>query len=120
MSRNEEALKVASRTVGDVAILSFAGDFDAASDPSSIEDVDALIAECKRVIFNFSGLTFVNSSALGYLLKTVRALRDRGGELVFSEPAKCFWNILEVYGVGQVFAVYPDDQAALQHFGQNG
>jgi len=50
----------------------------------------------------------------------VKTLRDEGGELVFSEPAKCFRNILDVYGLDKVFTVFTSDRAALEHFGETG
>lgn len=40
------------------------------------------------------------------------------GELVFSEPAKCFRTIVDVYGIDQVFLVFASDRAALKHFGE--
>lgn len=109
-------MNIEKQTVGDVTLLTFFGEFDAAADAAQLEEIDELIGDCTHVIFNFHGLTFVNSSALGYLLKTSKTLRDRGGELIFSEAAKPFRNIVEIYGVGPVFAMYANDQAALDHF----
>jgi anti-anti-sigma factor len=108
------------QTVGNVTVLALAGEFDAAADRSTLGEIDALIPNCKRLVFNFRELTFMNSSALGYLLKTLKALRDEGGDLVFSEAARSFHNIVEIYGLGHLFKVFPDDRAALAHFGETG
>jgi anti-sigma B factor antagonist len=113
-------MQVEKQTIGDVILLAFRGEFDAVREAAKLEEIDELIEGALRVIFNFGGLTFVNSSALGYLLKTAKAFRDRGGELVFSEPAKCFRNIVDIYGVDKVFRIFPDDRAALAHFGVTG
>jgi anti-anti-sigma factor len=113
-------VRIERKTAGNVTILAFAGEFDVVDMPATIEKIDGLIAGSNRLVFNFSELTFINSSALGYLLKTMRALRNQGGELVYSEAAKCFRNVVEVYGVVNVFKAFPDDRAALEHFGETG
>jgi len=120
MRRNGDAVNIESKTVGAVTILTFAGELDAANVPETIEKIDELIEGSLRLVFNCRDLTFINSSGLGYLLKTVKVLRDQNGELVFSEPAKCFRNIVDVYGVGQVFHLYASDRAAVEHFAEAG
>lgn len=109
-------MEIDKQTVGDVVLMTFAGEFDAAGHAEQLEELDELIEAASCVIFNFRDLTFINSSALGYLLKTSKVLRERGGELVISEPAECFQKILNVYDVDPVFRVFPDNGAALDHF----
>jgi stage II sporulation protein AA (anti-sigma F factor antagonist) len=109
-------VNIEKRTVGDIPILTFAGEFDAVSSPATLEEIDGLIGESTRVVFNFRGLTFINSSALGYLIKTAKALEDQGGELVYSEPTKPFRNIVETYGVADRVNLFPNDQTAVDYF----
>ena len=113
-------MRIDKEQVGEVTILSFVGEFDAVNKPAMLQEIDDLIDGSKQLIFNLSEVTFVNSSALGYLLKTVKALRDEGGELAFSDPAKCFRTIIDVYGIEKVFTVFASDRAALEHFGADG
>lgn len=110
-------MEIEQQTVGDIIVLACAGEFDGASHPETIKRIDGFIEGFDRVVFNFSKLTFINSSALGYLIKTAEVLKEAGGELVFSEPAENFRKIVEVYDVGAVFPLYASDQAALAHFG---
>jgi anti-sigma B factor antagonist len=120
LRQDDDAVRIDREQVGAVTILSFVGEFDAVSKPAMLQEIDDLIEGSKQVVFNLSEVTFVNSSALGYLLKTVKTLRDEGGELVFTEPAKCFRNIVDVYGIDKVFLVFASDRAALEHFGEAG
>ena len=113
-------MRIERKAAGNVTILAFAGEFDAANVPETIEETDELIEGSLRLVFNFRDLTFIDSSGIGYLLKTMKVLRDRNGELVCSEPAKCFRNIVDVYGIGQVFKIFASDRAALEHFGEPG
>jgi len=113
-------MKIEKQTVGDVVVLTFAGEFDAFGDASVLEEIDGLIEGSTRAVFNFRDLTFISSSALGYLLKAVKTLRDAGGDLVYSEPAQSFRRIIDVYGVAEVFRVFASDHAALAHFERYG
>jgi anti-anti-sigma factor len=110
------AMHIEKQTAGDVVVLAFTGEFDAAHEPQLVKEIDGMIEDATQVVFNVEGLTFINSSGLGYLLKTVKTLRDAGGDLVFSQPSRPFRNIVEVYGVAAVFHVCETDQAALEHF----
>jgi anti-sigma B factor antagonist len=114
----EGIVRIERETAGDVTILAFAGEFDAANVPSTIKETDGLIEGSLRLVFNFRKLTFIDSSGLGYLLKTMKVLGGQDGDLVFSEPAKCFRNIVDVYGLGHVFKIFASDRAALDHFGE--
>ena len=109
-------MEIEKQAVGNVVLLTFAGEFDAARDAARLAEIDELIGDSIRVVFNFRELTFLNSSALGYLLKTSKTLAAKGGELVISEPAECFQKIMNVYDVDLVFRVFPDDGKALDHF----
>jgi anti-sigma B factor antagonist len=113
-------VRIDREQVGEVTILAFVGEFDAADKPAMLEEIDALIEGSKQLVFNLNEVTFISSSAIGYLLKTMKALRNRGGELALSEPAKCFRNIIDVYGIEHVFKVFASDRAALEHFGETG
>ncbi len=63
----EGIVRVERKTAGNVTILAFAGEFDAANVPSTIEEIDGLIEGSLRLVFNFRELTFIDSSGLGYV-----------------------------------------------------
>ena len=55
-----------------VAILGFTGEFDAFNLPTVSEKIDVLIQTgCTELVFNLRLLKFINSSALGYLIRVV-------------------------------------------------
>ena len=58
-------------------------------------------------------MSFINSSALGYLIKTWKELSPGGGHLVISEPTPFVTRTLSVLGLDTVFKVYPDDETAV-------
>jgi anti-anti-sigma factor len=114
-------VRIERNTVGTVTILAFTGDFDAMDLADAQATVGgALEAGCTRAVFNLSELTFINSMWIGYLLKTARDFKERGGELVVSEPSRFFERVAQAIGVEKVVTTFPTDQAALEHFGMDG
>lgn len=114
-------MKIDRRTVGEVTVLAFTGDFDAMDLADAAATMGGALDEgCTRAVFNLRDLTFINSMWIGYLLKTARDLKDRGGELVISEPSRFYQRVGQAIGVEKVVTSFPTDQAALEHFGADG
>jgi anti-sigma B factor antagonist len=114
-------MKIERKTAGNVTILAFTGEFDAFNLPQISEKIDALIQTgCTRLAFNLHLLKFINSSALGYLIKTARRLKELDGELVLSEPSKFFQTTIKTLGIDQIFKIFPVDQEALKYFHDAG
>jgi len=110
-------MKIERKTAGNVTILAFTGEFDAFNLPQVGEKIDTLIQKgCTHLVFNLRLLKFINSSALGYLIKTAKRLKELDGELVLSEPSKFFQTTIKTLGIDQIFRIYPDDQEAVKYF----
>ena len=110
-------MKIERRTAGDVTILAFTGEFDAFNLQTVGEGIDTLIQKGSlRLVFNLRLLKFINSSALGYLIKTAKRLRELDGELVLSEPSKFFQTTIKTLGIDQIFKIFPKDEEAVKYF----
>src|SRR5210317_239319 len=110
-------MKIERKTAGKVQILAFKGEFDAFNLPTISEKLDALIQTgCTRLVFNLRRLKFINSSALGYLIKTSKRLVELEGELVLSEPSKFFKSTITTLGIDQIFKIFPTDEEAVKYF----
>jgi len=114
-------VKIERKTVGAINILAFTGEFDAMDLADANEKMGGVTDEgCTRLVFNLSDLTFINSMWISYLLKTNKDLKAQGGELVLSEPSRFFQRVGQAIGLEKVFEIFPDDSAALKHFGEDG
>ena len=102
-----------STTQDEVRVYRFEGDFGSQNFWQVQEEIDSLIADgATKLILNVGRMTFINSSALGYLIKTWKELTSKGGTLVFSEPTEFMNRTLSVLGLDTVFRTYADDEAA--------
>ena len=110
-------MKIERKKAGNVTILVFTGEFDAFNLPTISEKLDALIQTgCTHLAFNLKRLKFINSSALGYLIKTSKRLDAIDGELVISEPSKFFQSTISTLGIDQIFKIFPTDEEAVKYY----
>ncbi|MHC4974774.1 MAG: STAS domain-containing protein [Planctomycetota bacterium] len=110
-------MKIQHKTVGNVTIVSLSGELDGFNLPEVGEKIDALIDQGHtRLVVNLESLKFINSSALGYLIKTANRLKGLEGELVLSAPSKFFLTTIRTLGIDQIFRVCPNDEEALKSF----
>jgi anti-sigma B factor antagonist len=76
--------------------------------------VDALEAGHSRIVLDLSGVTFIDSTALGVLVSVKRRLGDSGRlAIVCARP-----NVLKIFefaGVDGAFAIFPTLEDALAH-----
>lgn len=110
-------MEVHSRADGDVVVLTLRGHCETDDLPALRAKVDGIIeGGARKLCLNFAGLSFLNSTALGYLVATSKRLRETGGELVFSEPSRFFAATIRTLELHHLFEIFPHDDAALRHF----
>lgn len=82
--------------------------------PLLIQAVDGLLADGHtRIVLDLGSLPFMNSSALGYLIKTRSTLVGRGGQLALARVQQAIRNILAVTNLESLFACYDSADSAV-------
>jgi anti-sigma B factor antagonist len=61
-----------------------------------------------RVLLDFAGVTYVDSSGLATLLEFYQTTRHQGGRLVLAQLTKRVQNALEIVRLHEIFTIYPD------------
>ncbi len=111
-------MEIEREEVGDVTILAFTGDFDIWNLPEARELVNGLIETGARMlVLNLAGLTFMTSSALGFLIKTQKDLKTLDGDLVFAAPSNYFRRTITTLGIDRIFEIFPANEDAVKYFG---
>ncbi|MEN8149055.1 MAG: STAS domain-containing protein [Planctomycetota bacterium] len=114
-------MKVERKQWGDVTILSFVGEFDAYNLPTFSGRIDNLIETGNvRLVFNLRLMTFINSGALGYLVRTKKLVEEHGGDLVIITPSKFVRKALTVLGLHEYFKIYETEQEGVLFFHKAG
>ena len=110
-------MRIQKTFVDDVAILELKGEFDTFECSRFTEEIDNLGSlGVHKVILNFRFLKFINSTALGAIVKAKRTMTSQGGELVIAQPGKFVAGVLDTLGLGEIIPIHDDEESALEHF----
>jgi len=102
----------------DHAILHLRGEFDTYYVPHLQKEIDDLVkAGITRVVLNLRLVKFINSTALGAIIKASKGLAAKQGKLAISRPSAFCRDILEKVGLDRVVGIYDSDEAAAASFG---
>jgi len=95
------------------AVLHLRGEFDTFYCPKLQAEVDELVkAGTKRIVLNMRLVKFINSTALGAIIKAHKGLEGRGGGLAVARPSPFVRGILEKVGLNRVVGLYESDEDA--------
>lgn len=94
-------------------ILHLRGEFDTFYCASLQKEIEALgSAGVIHVVLNLRLVKFINSTALGAILKSGKQLAAQKGKLVIARPSTFCRDIIEKVGLDRVVPIYDTDEAA--------
>ena len=97
-----------------IALILLHGEADVHTCPRVKQAIGELLDRGSlQLVVNLEGLEFLDSTALGVLIGSLRRARDRNGDLKLVCENPRILRILEVAGVKRLFAIYPSTAAAL-------
>ena len=110
-------MQIDQRSEGDITILQLSGQFDAFQLSTASIKIDRLIRDgARKLVLDMEPLEFINSTALGYLIKTQKRLHDLGGEFVLASAPEAVRSPIRVLRVDDLFRQYDDVPGAIGHF----
>jgi anti-anti-sigma factor len=83
---------------------------------SFVAALEKEIAQERLVLFELGMIEYIDSSGIGAILKFMKELRDRGGDLKLCNLQPAVLRIFELVGMPRLIEIYPDRQEALISF----
>lgn len=78
-------------------------------------EIDAAIsADTRNIIFDFSGLTFMDSSGIGMIMGRYKKSQKYGGKVIVAAPKPQVKRILEISGLLNIITLEPSVKKALK------
>jgi anti-sigma B factor antagonist len=102
-------LSLDKRTHGTWAVIDVGGELDLYTAPSFRESVLEAAGDNDppKVIVDFHGLGFIDSSGLGAIVACLKNLRERGGDLALAAPeGSGLRRLLDLTGLDRVLTLY--------------
>ena len=102
----------------DVAVLQLAGRLNLGRDCQRVEwQVDDLLREGKlSVVFDLSGLSFIDSAGVGMVMMCFGKLKKSGGTLLVAGAKGYVEDTLKMTRVNEVLQLFPSVEAAAASF----
>ena len=94
-------------------VLHLRGEFDTFYCPMLQAEVDSLMAAgVRNVVLNLRLVKFINSTAMGAIIKASKTLKKDGGQLTISRPSTFCRETLSKIGMERVVPIHDSDEAA--------
>lgn len=108
-------MKIDKSLHDDYAVLTLKGEFDTFYCPALIQEVEDLIDEgIHHVVVEMRLVKFINSTALGAMIKVHKRCRAEGGELVIAHPAPFVRDVISKVGIDKLIGVFDTEEAAVK------
>ncbi|MCC6783474.1 MAG: STAS domain-containing protein [Planctomycetes bacterium] len=100
----------------DHCILALKGEFDTFYVPSLQDEVQSLLdGGVTHVILNLRLVKFINSTALGAIIRMHKLCKAANGELVVAQPSAFVRNVIGKIGIDQLVPIYDEEDQAVKH-----
>jgi anti-anti-sigma factor len=115
------SMNYAVRQIGDVTVLDLSGRIspgESLADRLVLQDLvrEQVNTGHNKILLNLREVTYINSSGIAGLLASLKAVRERGGELRICNASSRVGHVLRTTHLDSVFAFDKDEPAALQTF----
>jgi anti-sigma B factor antagonist len=100
------AARVSAAQIGaDAFVVSAAGEVDLASHEVLDRELSGVLDRgCRRLIVDLTGVTFMDSAALGALVRNVKRLPGEGGCVVVADDPRIL-RVFEITGLDRTFEI---------------
>ncbi len=106
-------MKIDKSIHDDYAILTLKGEFDTFYCPSLQEEVEALVDRgISHLILDMRLVKFINSTALGAVIKAHKRCRAENGDLVVAQPSNFVRDVISKVGIDKLITVCDTEQEA--------
>ncbi|MDD2689088.1 MAG: STAS domain-containing protein [Candidatus Omnitrophica bacterium] len=110
-------MKIREEKLNDAVICILEGEININNSPDLRKAFDGLIKRNeKKLVVDFSGVSYIDSSGLATLIEMFQRLKKIGGALRFSNMEQKVKNIFEVTKLHKLFEIFDNREAALKDF----
>ncbi len=97
-----------------VFVLGVSGKIQAEASEELLEKLNSIIDQGEhRLLLDFSGVDYINSSGLRALLVAAKKVNGLGGRIVLAAVTELIQDLLRIAGCASVIGIYPSKEEAL-------
>lgn len=116
-------MKIDKTLNDDYAILTLKGEFDTFYCPALMQEVEDLLERgVSHLVIDMRLVKFINSTALGAVIKAHKRCRAEGGELVVAQPSPFVRDVITKVGIDKLITLHDSEgdavKAIIKHLNQ--
>jgi anti-anti-sigma factor len=116
-------MKIDKSLHDDYAILTLKGEFDTFYCPALMQEVETLVERgVNHLILDLRLVKFINSTALGAVIKAHKRCRAEGGDLVIAQPSAFVRDVMSKVGIDKLITLHDSEgeatKAIIKHLNQ--
>ena len=110
-------MKIREEKINDVVICTLEGEVNINNSPELRKAFDEIVRKSeKKVLIDFSSVSYVDSSGLATLIEMFQRLKKIGGRMRFSNMDQKIKNIFEITKLQKLFEIMDTRENALKDF----
>ena len=107
-------MEISTNAKDGITIMSITGRIDTATAPALEQAINGVIATgCRKVLLNFSGVSYISSGGLRVLLATAKKLKGTGDRFGLCGLLPEVLKILKLAGFTSIFSIHTSEGEAL-------
>lgn len=107
-------MEITTAAQGDVTVLSIAGRIDTVSAPELEQEINRTIeGGTRKILLDFTGVTYISSGGLRVLLATAKKLKNPGDRYGLCSLSPDVHKIIRLAGFTSIFSIYGSEGEAL-------
>ena len=111
----EERISFETDVKGKHAVISIIGDVDLHTMPKAKDIVNKMIArDIYNIVLNLEKMSYIDSSGLGFLISTLKRLKDKGGTLRLVNLNSYIRGIFNLINLGMIIEVFDSLEDAVK------
>ncbi|MBX3462433.1 MAG: STAS domain-containing protein [Planctomycetes bacterium] len=108
-------MKIDKSLHDDYAVLTLKGEFDTFYCPTLMQEVESLVERgVNHLVLDMRLVKFINSTALGAVIKAHKRCRADGGDLVVAQPSPFVREVIRKVGIDKLIAMHDTEQEAVK------
>lgn len=110
-------MKIREERRNDILICVIEGEININTSPEMRKAFDKIIRDDeKKVVIDFTGVSYIDSSGLATLIEMFQRLKKTGGHMRLANMSQKAKNIFEITKLHKLFEIYDSLQDALNNF----
>ncbi|HZN38325.1 MAG TPA: STAS domain-containing protein [Planctomycetota bacterium] len=106
-------MKIDKAVHDDYSVLTLKGEFDTFYCPALMQEVETLVERgVNHLVLDMRLVRFINSTALGAVIKAHKRCRAEGGDLVIAQPSPFVRDVISKVGIDKLITMYDTEQEA--------